>query len=217
VPSVSVNPKSVRAFADEAAFEAWLKKHHDRAPEVWIKIFKKGSGTPSIDASQAIDVALCWGWIDGIRKSFDSAAFLQRFTPRGAKSRWSQINRDRVARLSRAGRMTAHGQRHVDAAKADGRWEAAYPSPKAMQMPEDFLAALRKKPRAVRSFEALSKQYLFSIAYRLFHIKTAERRTAAIAEIVARLSQGELPFGKPLRPGDTLRKTPAKPKPKSRP
>jgi uncharacterized protein YdeI (YjbR/CyaY-like superfamily) len=103
VASVTVNPKSVRTFASEAAFEAWLKKHHDSATEVWIKIFKKASGTPSIDANQAIDVALCWGWIDGIRKAFDADAFLQRYTPRNAKSRWSQINRDRVAWFGAAG------------------------------------------------------------------------------------------------------------------
>jgi uncharacterized protein YdeI (YjbR/CyaY-like superfamily) len=204
VPSVTVNPQSIRAFKNEAAFEAWLKKHHDSATEVWIKIFKKASGTPSIDANQAIDVALCWGWIDGMRKPFDEEAFLQRYTPRSAKSRWSQINRDRDARLRKAGRMTAHGQRQVDAAKADGRWEAAYASPKTMQVPEDFLAAVRKQPRALRSFEALGKTYLFSIGYRLMHFKTDAGRAAAMAKMVARLGAGELPFDKPLRPGDTL-------------
>jgi uncharacterized protein YdeI (YjbR/CyaY-like superfamily) len=204
--SVTVNPQSIRAFASEAAFEAWLKKNHDKAEEVWVKIFKKSSGTPSIDASQGIDVALCWGWIDGIRKSLDEVAFLQRYTPRTPKSRWSQINRDRVARLRKAGRMTPHGQRQVDAAKADGRWDAAYASPKAMKVPEDFMAALREKPRALRTFEALSKPYLFSIGYRLFHIKTATRRAEKIADMVARLGKGELPFATPLRPGDVAPK-----------
>lgn len=202
MPSVTVNPKSVRAFASEAAFEAWLQKHHDRAEEVWIKIFKKDSGTPSIDASQAIDVALCWGWIDGIRKALDEVAFLQRYTPRKAKSRWSQVNRERVARLRKAGRMTPHGQRHVDAAKADGRWDEAYPGSKNMQVPEEFLLELRKKPRAVRTYEALTAAYRFSIGYRLLHLKTPEKRRAKIADIVARLARGELPYEKPIRPGD---------------
>jgi uncharacterized protein YdeI (YjbR/CyaY-like superfamily) len=213
--SVTVNPKSVRTFESEAAFEAWLKKHHDSATEIWIKIFKKASGTPSIDANQAIDVALCWGWIDGIRKSFDADAFLQRYTPRNAKSRWSQLNRDRVARLRKAGRMTAHGQRQVDAAKADGRWEAAYASPKTMQLPEDFLAAVRKQPRALRSFESLSKTYLFSIAYRLQNFKTEAGRSAAMAKMLERLGAGMLPFETPLRPGDTLTSTTPKRKRKS--
>src|SRR6266851_7994124 len=127
-----VNPKSIRAFASEAVFEAWLSKHHDRAKEVWIKIFKKGSGKPTVTPAQAIDVALCWGWIDGIRKSLDERAFLQRYTPRGPKSRWSQINRGHVQRLANAGRMRPAGQRQVDAAKGDGRWKAAYASPSNM-------------------------------------------------------------------------------------
>ncbi len=110
---VIVNPKSIRPFASEAAFEAWLSKHHDRNTEVWIKIFKKATGKPTVTPAQAIDVALCWGWIDGIRKALDERAFLQRYTPRGSKSRWSQINRGNVQRLVKAGRMTPAGQRHV--------------------------------------------------------------------------------------------------------
>jgi uncharacterized protein YdeI (YjbR/CyaY-like superfamily) len=202
MPSVVVNPKSVRAFTSEAAFEAWLKQHHDRAEEIWIKIFKKASGKASIDASQAIDVALCWGWIDGIKKPLDSEAYLQRFTPRRGKSRWSQINVERVARLSKAGRMTPHGQLHVDAAKSDGRWAAAYPSPKAIEAPPELVAALAKNPRARRTYELLSKQYTFSIAYRLFHLKKPESRAKLLADVLARLSEGELPFAKPLRPTD---------------
>lgn len=202
MPSVVPDPKTIRAFASEAAFEAWLRKNHDSAAEVWIKMFKKASGKPSIDWTQAVDVALCWGWIDGIRKTLDDTAFLQRFTPRKAKSRWSQINRDRVARLSKAGRMTAHGQVHVDAAKSDGRWSAAYASPKSTTIPPEIAAALAKKPRARKTYEALTKQYTFSIAYRLFHLKTPERREQFVRDVVARLDAGELPFAKPLRPGD---------------
>ena len=202
MPSFVVNPKSVRPFASAEAFEAWLKQNHASASEVWIKVYKKGSGTPSIDTSEAIDVALCWGWIDGIRKAFDEAAFLQRFTPRQAKSRWSQINVKRVELLVKAKRMTEHGQRHVDAAKADGRWEAAYASPKNSEVPADFLAAVAKHPRAAKTFELLTKQYKFSIAYRLFHLKSAERRAQLITDMVKRLGEGELPYAKPLRPTD---------------
>ena len=100
--------------------------NHDRQPEIWLKIHKKDSGLASVTAAEALDVALCWGWIDSTRKSFDERSFLQRYSPRGARSIWSQINRDSVARLTAEGRMTAHGQRQVDAAKADGRWAAAY-------------------------------------------------------------------------------------------
>jgi uncharacterized protein YdeI (YjbR/CyaY-like superfamily) len=212
VPSVVVDPKSVRAFANEAAFEAWLKQHHLRAAELWIKIYKKASGKPSIDWSQAVDVALCWGWIDGIRKQLDAEAFVQRFTPRQAKSRWSQINRERVAKLVEAKRMTPHGQKHVDAAKADGRWDDAYASSKSSQVPEDFLAALAKKPRALRTYQALTKAYTFSISYRLSHLKTAERRASLMQEMIQRLDAGELPFAKPLRPTDKKPKLDAPPK-----
>lgn len=192
--SVIPNPKSIRPFVSPDAFEAWLSKHHDRATEVWIKIYKKGSGKPSIDASQAIDVALCWGWIDGIRKAFDDEAFLQRYTPRKAKSRWSQINVERVARLTKAGRMTPHGQRHVDAAKADGRWEAAYPSPSAIEVPADFLAAIATKRNALKTYGTLKREQTFKLAYRLHHLKTPERRAKLIADVISALTRGENPF-----------------------
>ena len=120
------DPRKIKSFRTEAAFAAWMKANHARETEIWLKIHKKGSGLPTVTNAQAIDVALCWGWIDGIRKSFDERSFLQRYTPRRARSIWSQINRDHVARLTAAGRMTPHGQRQVDAAKADGRWDAAY-------------------------------------------------------------------------------------------
>lgn len=206
MPSVVPDPKTIRAFASEAAFEAWLSKNHDRAAEVWIKIFKKATGKPTIDPSQAIDVALCWGWIDGLRKPFDDEAFLQRYTPRKAKSRWSQINVQRVQRLSQAGRMTAHGQRQIDAAISDGRWAAAYPSPSAIQLPADFLAAVAKKRAAQKTLANLSKVQSYAIAYRLHHVKTAERRAQHIATMVATLAAGESPFHVSLG-----RKTPAKP------
>src|SRR5262245_6564909 len=117
--------RKVKTFRTEAAFAAWMKANHAREREIWLKIHKKSSGLLTVTLAQALDVVLCWGWIDGIRKAFDQQSFLQRYTPRRARSIWSQINRDHVARLIAAGRMTPHGQRQVDAAKADGRWAAA--------------------------------------------------------------------------------------------
>src|SRR5688572_7028628 len=138
--------KKIRSFRSEAAFETWLAANHAREKELWLKIHKKGSGLATVTAAQAIDVALCWGWIDGIRKAFDERSFLQRFTPRRAKGAWSQINRDNVARLTAAGRMTPHGQHQVDAAKADGRWEAAYAPMRGMteaSLPRDLRPAIK--------------------------------------------------------------------------
>ncbi len=120
------NPEKIKSFRTEAAFEQWLRRNHARETELWLRIYKKGSGVPTITIAQALDVVLCWGWIDGIRKAFDASSFLQRYTPRRPRSVWSQINREHVARLTAAGRMTPHGQRQVDAAKADGRWDAPY-------------------------------------------------------------------------------------------
>ncbi len=118
------DPRRIRSFRTAASFETWLKANHDKAPELWLKVHKKDSGLPSITCAEALDVALCWGWIDGLRKSFDERSFLQRYTPRRARSVWSQINRNHVARLIAARRMTPHGLRQVEAAKIDGRWAA---------------------------------------------------------------------------------------------
>src|SRR5687768_12414732 len=139
------DPRKIKSFRTEAAFNVWMKANHARETEIWLKIHKKDSGLPSVTNTQALDVALCWGWIDGIRKSFDARSFLQRYTPRRARSVWSQINRDNVARLTAAGRMTPHGQKQVDAARADGRWDAAYaPMRRANEstIPDDLRAAI---------------------------------------------------------------------------
>jgi uncharacterized protein YdeI (YjbR/CyaY-like superfamily) len=139
-------------------------------------------------------VALCWGWIDAIRKSYDDESFLQRYTPRKARSMWSQINRDNVARLIAAGRMTPHGQRQIDAARADGRWEAAYApmrSATAEGLPADLRAAIDANPRARKTFATLNRPNLFSLAFRVNHMKTAAGRARKIAELVATLARGE--------------------------
>ena len=123
------DPRKIKTFRTEAAFAKWMAANHDRETEIWLKIHKKSSGLRTVTTAQALDVALCWGWIDGIRKSLDEQSFLQRYTPRRPRSIWSQINCEHVARLTAAGRMTPHGRRQVDAAKADGRWSAAYARP----------------------------------------------------------------------------------------
>jgi uncharacterized protein YdeI (YjbR/CyaY-like superfamily) len=188
------NPKKIKSFRAAAAFEAWLAANHAREPELWLKIHKKDSGLPTVTFAQALDVALCWGWIDGIRKSFDESSFLQRFTPRRTKSIWSQINRDHVARLTKAGRMTPHGQRHVDAARADGRWEAAYaPIRNATEatIPADLRAAIEANPRARKTFRTLGRLNLFALAFRTNNMKTPAGREKKIAALVAMLARGE--------------------------
>jgi uncharacterized protein YdeI (YjbR/CyaY-like superfamily) len=185
---VTPDPDSIHSFKTERAFESWLRRHHARKTEIWLRIYKKGSGVPSITLAQALDVVLCWGWIDGIRKSRDEQSYLQRYTPRRPKSIWSQINRNHVARLTAAGRMTPHGQRQVDAAKADGRWDAAYGPIRAMtleQIPADLRRALDASPRARKALKALSRQELFALAFRTNAMKTPAGRARKIAELVA--------------------------------
>src|SRR6478735_1550218 len=186
--------RRIKTFESEAAFETWLAAHHDTEPEVWIKIHKKSSGLTSVTPAQALDVVLCWGWIDGIRKTFDDRSFLQRYSPRGRKSPWSQINREHVARLVAAGRMTPHGQRVVDAAKADGRWDAAYApmrNASAATIPDDLRAAIQANARARKTFKTLGRTNLFALAFRTNNMKTPAGRAKKIAELVAMLARGE--------------------------
>ncbi|WP_437766636.1 YdeI/OmpD-associated family protein [Sorangium sp. So ce281] len=188
------NPDKIKSFPTEAAFEAWMAANHARETELWLKIHKKDSGVPTVSTAQALDVALCWGWIDGIRKSFDEVSFLQRYTPRKARSVWSQINRDHIARLTAAGRMTPHGQRQVDAAKADGRWEAAYApirSATEATVPDDLRAAIEANPRARKTFQTLGRQNLFALAFRTNNMKTPTGRAKKIAALVEMLARGE--------------------------
>src|SRR5262245_370005 len=192
--SVVPDPRRIKSFESESAFEAWLSAHYDSEPEVWIKIHKKASGLPSVTPAQALDVVLCWGWIDGLRKGFDDRSFLQRYTPRGRNSRWSQINREHVARLVAAGRMTPHGRSVVDAAKADGRWDAAYApirAATASTVPRDLRAAIEANPRAKRTFRTLNRQNLFALAFRANARKTPAGRVRTIAALVAMLARGQ--------------------------
>jgi uncharacterized protein YdeI (YjbR/CyaY-like superfamily) len=186
--------RRIKGFATVAEFERWLAMNHAREPELWLKIYKKDSGRPSVTHAQALDVALCWGWIDGLRKGFDDEAFLQRFTPRKPRSIWSQINRDHVARLVAAGRMTPHGQRHVDAAKADGRWDAAYAPIRATTqatMPRDLMKAIKASPKALKTFKTLGRMNLFALTFRTNNVKTPAGRARKIAALVSMLERGE--------------------------
>jgi uncharacterized protein YdeI (YjbR/CyaY-like superfamily) len=194
VAAVTPDKRRIKSFRTQAEFERWLAAHHDRETEIWLKIYKKDSGLPTVTYAQALDAALCWGWIDGLKKSFDDRAFLQRFSPRKAKSVWSQINRAHVERLTAAGRMTPHGQRHIDAAKADGRWDAAYApirSATETTLPGDLRAAIDANPRALKTFRKLSRQNLFALAFRTNTMRTSAGRARKIAELVAMLARGE--------------------------
>ena len=162
---VKVDPEKVHEFTDEKSFYDWLGKHHDSENEVWIKIHKVASGLKSITPKEAIDVVLCFGWIDAVRKGLDDNSFLQRYTPRGRKSIWSLINIDNVARLVEEGRMTEHGLKQVEAAKADGRWDRAYASGKDMRIPDDLQAAIDAEPEAKAMLAKLSAQNRFALCF----------------------------------------------------
>ena len=191
---MSMDPKSddsLEFFAKPADFERWLRKHHAKAPCIWVKYAKKKSGIPSIDWNQAVDVALCYGWIDGQAKAFDEMYSLQRFTPRGKQSKWSKLNRERVARLTKAGRMQAAGLAEVERAKADGRWDTAYDSAATAKVPDDLAKALEKSAKAKKFFESLSAANRYSILYRLQEAKKPETRARRPAKFVDMLKKGE--------------------------
>ena len=188
---ITVDPAHVQVFVDADSFYAWLGAHHAGEDEVWIKIHKVASGLPSITPKEAIDVVLCWGWIDAVRKSFDGTSYLQRYTPRTRKSIWSQINVDNVARLITEGRMTPHGLREVEAAKADGRWARAYGSGRDMAIPDDLQAAIDAEPAARAMLAKLSAQNRFALAFRAHNMKTEAGWRKKITTLVEMLKRGE--------------------------
>ncbi|RUV82565.1 hypothetical protein EOA88_18490 [Mesorhizobium sp. M5C.F.Ca.IN.020.14.1.1] len=191
MPPVKVDPEKVREFGDAESLYTWLSKHHDTETEVWIKIHKVDSGLPSITPKEAINVVLCWGWIDAVRKGLDDKSYLQRYTPRGRKSIWSQINVDNVARLIEEGRMTEHGLKQVEAAKADGRWARAYGSGKDMKIPGDLQAAIDAEHKAKAMLATLSAQNRFALAFRIHNMKTEAGRKKKVAAFVEMLKRGE--------------------------
>lgn len=196
---VAVDPDHVREFVDADAFYTWLGEHHASEDEVWIKIHKLATGLPSITPKEAIDVVLCWGWIDGLRKGFDDRSYLQRYTPRRAKSIWSRINVDNVARLIAEGRMTEHGLKEVEAAKADGRWARAYGGSRDMAIPDDLQAAIDAEPKAKEMLGRLSAQNRFALAFRTHNMKTEAGRKKKIADLVEMLKRGETPHPQKAR------------------
>src|SRR5690606_29253038 len=169
----------------------WLRKRHARASGVWVKYAKKKSGIASINWDQAVDVALCYGWIDGQAKSLDETYSLQRFTPRKKQSKWSKLNRERVARLTSEGRMQPAGIAEVERAKADGRWAAAYDSPANMKVPDDLAKALAKSAKAKRFFDSLSSTNRFAILYRLQEAKRPETRARRLEKFIEMMNKGE--------------------------
>jgi uncharacterized protein YdeI (YjbR/CyaY-like superfamily) len=203
MPAIVPSPTKIKSFRDQAAFEKWMRANHARETELWLKVHKKDSDLPSVTCPEALQVALCWGWIDGIRKAFDERSFLQRYTPRRPKSIWSQVNREHVARLIAAGRMTEYGQRQIDAAKADGRWDAAYaPIRNASQesIPPDLRAAIDANARARKTFSTLNRQNLFALTFRTNNMKTPAGRAKKIKSLVAMLARGETITPVTMRP-----------------
>lgn len=195
---VFVHPSRVREFEDQASFEAWLAARHASEPELWIKIAKKGSGRATVTPAEAVETCLCWGWIDAIRKSFDEASFLQRYTPRGRRSVWSQVNVATAERLIAEGRMTDHGLRHVEAAKADGRWSRAYRM-EGVEAPPDLAAAIEAEPAAKATYEKLSAQNRFALIHRTVSLRTEAGRRRRIDAFVDMLKRGETIHPQPKR------------------
>jgi uncharacterized protein YdeI (YjbR/CyaY-like superfamily) len=179
----------ILSFGSSRDFRAWLVRNRDQSDGVWLRVYKKDSGVETVTYAEALDQALCFGWIDGQKKPYDKQSWLQRFTPRRRNSGWSRINTQHVERLIQAGQMAPAGLKEVEAAQADGRWKAAYDSFANAAVPDDFLAELRKNKKAKAFFETLNRTNRYSIAYRLQTAKkpeTRERRLRAIIEMLAR-------------------------------
>lgn len=174
-------------FRNAAAFEAWLDRNGDAQAGVWLKLAKKGSGVPSMTDDEAVDVGLCYGWISGQRKSLDDVYYLQKYVPRRPRSLWSQVNVKKVAALTAAGRMRPGGFAEVEAAKADGRWAAAYAPQRSATVPPDLAAALAADPKAAKAFAALGKSARFSIIFKLATARTSRTRAALLAKAMTTL------------------------------
>ena len=179
------------AFTSAAAWEQWLERHHRAAAAVWLKLAKKGAGVDGVSYSEALDAALCFGWIDGQKAPLDDRFWLQRFTPRSPRSRWSQRNRDRIGALERDGRVRDAGRAEVERARADGRWEAAYAGPRAATVPDDLRRALDANPGAREFFATLDSANRYAILYRVAEARRPQTRERRIERFVAMLAAGE--------------------------
>ncbi len=186
------DPSKILPFVTPNDLGQWLKAHHQTETELWVKIFKKKSGIPSVTWDDVVVESLCWGWIDGIKKSVDEKAYLQRITPRKARSKWSKRNRDHAERLISEGRMQEPGLVQIRAAKADGRWQDAY-AVSEMKVPADFLTALESNPKAKQFYETLNKSNRYAIAYGLTSAKKPETRARRFTKFMEMLVLGEKP------------------------
>jgi len=176
---------------DDAHWERWLADHHATAADAWVKIAKKGSGVTTVRYPEVLDTAICFGWIDAVRRPLDDTYFLQRFTPRGPRSKWSQVNREKALALTANGRMRPAGHTQVQAAQADGRWDAAYEPQSRASIPDDLQAALDAHPAAKEFFATLRGQQRYAFLYRLHNVKTEKGRQRRIANYIELLSEGK--------------------------
>ncbi|WMT87132.1 YdeI/OmpD-associated family protein [Pelagibacterium sp. 26DY04] len=191
MPPVIPDPEKIRPFVDFKAFYDWLAQHGAEWDEVWVQFYKKASGLPTLSYEDAVRAGLCWGWIDGIKKKHDEVSFVLRFTPRRKKSIWSRINTRHAENLIEEGLMREPGLIQIQAAKADGRWEAAYASGAEFTMPEDFVRAVEADPAALETYKTLNRANLFALAFRINNAKKAETRVRNIEKFVAMLARGE--------------------------
>jgi uncharacterized protein YdeI (YjbR/CyaY-like superfamily) len=181
----------IKPFASKTKWAEWLAKQHDKSAGMWLKLAKKDSGIPSVTYEEALDVALSYGWIDGQKKGFDDKYWLQKFTPRGTKSIWSKINTEKAEKLIASGEMKPAGLKVIEAAKKDGRWDAAYSSQKNITIPEDFQAALDQNEKAKTAFAKLKSAERYSFLFRLHHAKKPETRAKHVQQFVEKLERGE--------------------------
>ena len=189
-PSVEL---PIQAFASKAAFARWLERHHASSPGIWLELAKKSSKRKSISYAEAVEVALCYGWIDGQSRGKDETSWLQKLTPRRARSIWSKLNRERALALIRSGDMRAPGLLAIERAKQDGRWQAAYDPPSRAKVPPDLEAALARNTRAREHFAALAAASRYAVLFRIQNLKRPETRARRIAELVQKLARGESP------------------------
>lgn len=182
--------KPLHFFASQKAWCIWLGKNHDVSDGIWLRIFKKATGKETVTYAEALDEALCYGWIDGQKKTYDAESFLQKFTPRRSRSMWSKRNREHVDRLIKAKRMTTAGQAEIDAAKKDGRWEQAYDAPSTMVIPEDFIKMLKKDKKAYEFFITLNKANTYALAWRLQTAKKPETRLKRMELFLTMMKEG---------------------------
>jgi uncharacterized protein YdeI (YjbR/CyaY-like superfamily) len=181
----------IKPFSSAARWHEWLAKNYAKSNGIWLRIYKKASGKKTVTYAEALDEALCYGWIDGQKNKYDTESFLQKFTPRRPKSIWSKRNRENIARLTKAKRMVAAGQKEVDAAKKDGRWDNAYDAASTMEIPEDFLQELKKNEQAYKFFKTLNRTNVYAIAWRLQTAKKPETRARRLQALLVMMRQGK--------------------------